>query len=62
MDELNYNDLSNEIIEKLESTNVIVFATCADNKVTARTMCPINDGLAVFFGTSRKSKKAENAQ
>jgi general stress protein 26 len=59
MNKLNYNKLSNEITERLETIEAITLATCDGDKVTARTMCPVNDGLAILFGTSRKSEKAE---
>lgn len=59
MEELNYNELSNEIQEKLKSEENIILATCADNKVTARAMAHINDELTIMFATSKNSEKAE---
>lgn len=59
MDELNYTELSNEIEKKLQSEETIVLATCANNRVTARMMCHINDGLTILFSTSKNSEKAE---
>ncbi|MGF7144188.1 putative pyridoxamine 5'-phosphate oxidase family protein [Anaerotaenia torta] len=57
--ELNYNDLCNEITEKLQSEDNIILATSANNKVTARAMAHINDGLTILFATSRNSEKVE---
>jgi uncharacterized pyridoxamine 5'-phosphate oxidase family protein len=48
-----------EIFQKLRSAKEIVLATCANNKVTARMMCHINDGLTIMFSTNRNSKKVE---
>ncbi len=59
MEELNFIEVSNEIEELLQSQENIVLATCANNQVTARMMCHINDGLTVLFSTSRNSEKAE---
>jgi uncharacterized pyridoxamine 5'-phosphate oxidase family protein len=57
MEELKYNELLEEIIQKLQSAKEIILATCADNKVTARMMCPLNDGLTIMFGTNKNSTK-----
>jgi general stress protein 26 len=59
MNELNYDELSEEIIKKLQAEDSIVLATCADNRVTARSMCHINDGLTILFATNRNSLKTE---
>ncbi|MCL2127284.1 MAG: pyridoxamine 5'-phosphate oxidase family protein [Treponema sp.] len=59
MDELNYDELLDEITQKLHSAKEIVLATCADNKVTARMMAHINDGLNIMFSTNKNSKKVE---
>lgn len=59
MNKLDYNELSDEIVKKLQSEETIILATCADNKVTARMMCHINDGLTIMFATSRNSQKVE---
>ena len=59
MEELNYNELLDEIIQKLHSAKEIVLATCANNKVTARMMCHINDGLTIMFSTNRNSEKVQ---
>lgn len=60
--ELNYGELEKEIVEILEKEQEIVFATSADNIVTARTMCHVNDGLAVMFSTVNTSRKVEQVK
>ena len=56
---LDYDELANEIMEKLESAETVVFATSAGDRVTARTMCHVNDGLTILFGTCMTSEKTE---
>ncbi|MDR0288046.1 MAG: pyridoxamine 5'-phosphate oxidase family protein [Clostridiales bacterium] len=58
MTELIYTELEREITEKLESLSQITLATCAGDRVYARTVCPINDELTIYLGTSGKSEKA----
>ena len=62
MEELNYIELSQEIEDVLKKNQVIILATCADNKVTARAMAPINDGLTIFFATNRNSEKVKQME
>ena len=59
MEELNYEKLSHEIEKKLQKERSLILATCADEKVTARMVSHINDGLTILFSTSRNSQKAE---
>jgi len=59
MEELNYADLEKEIVKQLQKAKEIVLSTCADGKVTARTMCHINDGIIVLFSTDCRSLKTE---
>ena len=59
MEELNYEKLFHEIEKKLRSEKSMILATCADDKVTARMVSHINDGLTVLFSTNRNSQKAE---
>jgi uncharacterized pyridoxamine 5'-phosphate oxidase family protein len=59
MEKLDYDELLNEIIKKLQSEETIILATCANSKVTARTMCHINDGLTILFSTNKNSQKVE---
>jgi len=59
MEKLNYGELAEEIIAKLQQVKNVVLATSADDKVTARMMAPINDGLEIMFSTGANSMKAE---
>jgi hypothetical protein len=59
MKELNYDELANEIIGRLEKEENIVFATSSNNIVSARTMCHVNDGITIMFSTGGKSGKVE---
>ena len=54
---LDYYALSKEITQSLESIQTITLATCYDNKVTARTMSIVNDGLTIMFQTGVHSEK-----
>ena len=56
---LDYTMLSNEIIGLLEKTSTIILSTCADDKVTARTMNVVNNGLTMYFQTGKNSDKAK---
>lgn len=58
-DILDINDKKSEIIALLEKAKHIVLATCADERVTARTMGYVNIGLDVFFGTDQRFLKVE---
>ena len=57
METLSYNELSDEIEERLKSEETIILATYADNKITARAMAPVNDGLLILFSTNINSEK-----
>ena len=59
MEKLDYTQLAYEIATCLKEAENIVFSTCADDRVTARTMCHVNDGLVVMFGTGGDSLKVE---
>lgn len=58
METLDYESLCNELICKLDSEKIVVLATSADNKVTARAMSPVNDGLKIMLQTGKNSEKA----
>jgi uncharacterized pyridoxamine 5'-phosphate oxidase family protein len=62
MEYLDYMELSNEIIEKLIAEQTIILAACADDKVTARAMAHINDGLDILFATNRNSEKIKQME
>jgi general stress protein 26 len=57
--DLNYDELLAEIIKKLQSEGTIVLATSAENKVTARLIWYVNDGLTILFATEGHSQKVE---
>jgi len=62
METLDYTQLVSEIEGILQKAENIVFSTCADNRVTGRTMCHVNDGLDVMFGTGGDSLKVQQAR
>lgn len=55
---LDYNSITTEIIYALENAQSIILATSSDDKVTARTMSHVNDGLYIMFQTDGGSEKA----
>jgi len=55
---LDYAKLTEEVIQSLENTQTITLATCYENKVTARAMSIVNDGLTIMFQTGRHSEKS----
>jgi len=57
--DLDYNLLSNEIIETLEKIETIVLATCDWDHVTARTMNLVNNGLTIYLQTGKNSEKGK---
>jgi general stress protein 26 len=57
-----YDKLKDEIISVLEREQSIVLATSVDNKVTARTMSHVNDGLIIYFQTGGDSEKAQQIE
>jgi len=54
---LDYTALKAEIIKLLENTQTMTLATCSENRVTARSMAIINNGLNILFQTSGLSEK-----
>ena len=59
MTTIDFDVLTKEIICILEKEQLIVLATTSGDKVTARTICHVNDGLDIYFGTSNTSQKYE---
>ena len=57
--ELNFELLKNEIEIELNKTNVMVLATSLDNKVTARSISIVNNGLEILFQTDKRFLKYE---
>lgn len=62
MEEINFERLREEAIDFLQANKHMVLATCADNRVTARTVSIINDGLKIFFQTDRDSVKYQQIE
>lgn len=58
MHKLDFEKLRQEVEEQLTSEKSIVLSTASDNKVTARTMSHVNDGLEIMLQTDGKSEKA----
>ena len=58
MKKLDFDLLCQEAIEKLETEKSIILSTAFGNKVTARTMSHVNDGLKMMVQTDRNSEKA----
>lgn len=56
---LDYPTLKAEVIESLENTQLMILATCLNNKVTARNMAIINDELIIMFQTNGMSEKIQ---
>ena len=54
---LDYSVLAAEIVKMLENTQTATLATSSDDKVTARSMAIVNDGLIILFQTSGFSEK-----
>ena len=52
MKEIDFKELSNEIIDLLHNISEITVATCNSNKVTARTVYCMCDNLNLYFITS----------
>ena len=57
--DLDYNKLAEEIIKNLEKIETIVLATYDCDHVTARTMNLVNNGLTIYFQTSKNSEKGK---
>lgn len=59
---LEFEKLKNEIIESLNKEQSIVLATSLADKVTARSISHVNDGLVICFQTSKDSEKAKQIE
>ncbi len=60
--QLDYSTLEQEIIGLLDQSLIMVLATAANDKVTARSMSCINEGLSIFFQTDKNFLKYEQIQ
>jgi len=54
---IDYESLKKEVIEFLDDHKILVFATCAENRVTARAMSCVYKGLTIYFQTGTTSVK-----
>jgi len=59
MEKLNYDALEEEIEKILRKAKEIVLATSAEDRVSARLMAPLSDGLTVMMSTGGGSQKVE---
>lgn len=50
---LDFNEIKDEIVGKLDVRNQIVLASCYNQRVTARTVYYVNNGLDIYFLTSK---------
>jgi uncharacterized pyridoxamine 5'-phosphate oxidase family protein len=57
--EINISELKEKIIKFLEGKRAIVLATTSNNRVTARTVSFVNNGLHVFFWSYRNHTKCK---
>jgi general stress protein 26 len=48
-----------EVVSALEKEKTLILATCADNRVTTRSMSHVNDGLDVYFQTGEHYLKTQ---
>ena len=55
--ELDFESLKQEAIDAIKKNKTMVLATCADNRVTARTMSCVSNGLKIFFQTGNDTIK-----
>ena len=55
--EIDFTALKTEAIEAIQKNKIMILATSADEKVTARTMSCVHDGLNIYFQTSKDSVK-----
>ena len=55
--ELNYDDFYKEMVDFLNGEKEIILATSSNDRVTARTISFVNDGLIIYFFTWEHNKK-----
>ncbi|MBR6650014.1 MAG: hypothetical protein IKL36_01250 [Clostridia bacterium] len=59
MTELNYDEYKSGFLDSLNECTRIVLATCADNIVTTRVVCPILAEDSIMFSTGINSFKCQ---
>jgi general stress protein 26 len=57
--EIKYTILEQEIIQFLDDHKILILATSANDRVTARSMSCINIGLTIYFQTDKRFIKFE---
>ena len=57
--DINYNELEQEIIEVLEKNKIWILSTSENDIVTSRAMSVVNEGLNIYFQTSKGYIKHE---
>lgn len=62
MKQLNYLEQKENIEKRIQSRREMVLATCDKTRVTARTVFCINEGLNVYFVTSKAYLKFKQIQ
>jgi len=57
--DINYETAYKEAEKKLRKARTIVLSTCAGDKISARTVCCLSDGLTLFLSTYKDSQKIQ---
>lgn len=57
--EIEYTNLEQEIIQFLDDHKILILATSANDRVTARSMSCVNKGLFIYFQTDKRFIKFE---
>jgi len=60
MQAVDFNELSQKIIQILEKQTAIILATSSNDKVTARVMSHVNEGLTIYFPAGDSSEKIQH--
>jgi len=55
--EINFEELKQEAIKAIGKNKIMILATSAGNRVTARAMSCVSDGLKIYFQTGTDSLK-----
>ena len=57
MEKLDYEELEREVGDFITKNNKMILATCSNNRVTARMMSIVNQGMTIFFQTDKEYLK-----